>query len=309
MSIVEPPSLDVIYTGFAKDPDELSRRKQFLFDFPDYYREIKMREANAQVHQDITFDKAQENVPLHNHTFYEVMYCRDGEVTLLLNQRRCRFKKGDIAVIPPGISHQPLFNDDFRPPYDRLVMWMSPRVPELMMPGEKLQEDAFVLRGDRYSTESLGALFTLACREGSDRQPGWNAAVLGLTTQIMVRIHRMATQQEHAEPEHQTPKLLDRIVLYIDENLSRKITLGDTAKAFLVSESTITKLFRAELNESFYRFVTQRRLLKAKTLMADGMDLQEIYPRVGYGDYSAFFRAFKQEVGITPNQYRSFIRV
>ena len=308
MSATNPDFSDVIYTGFANDVKKTKWRKQILFDFPDYYREVKMRESSAQVHQDITIDVRKENVPLHNHTFYEIIYCREGEVTYLLNQRRYRIKKGDTIVIPPGISHQPLFNDDFQPPYDRLILWMRPKMPETLLPGELFQTDAFVLRSDRCSTESIGTLFLLACREGSDLQSGWEAAVLGLSLQIMVRIHRLSGQSEQAESERQAPELLDQIVAYIDENLSRKITLGDTAKTFLVSESTIIKLFRAILNESFYRFVTQRRILKAKTMLAEGIDLQAIYPQVGYGDYSAFFRAFKQEVGITPNQYRSFIR-
>lgn len=308
MAIPKPQHQDIIYTGFARDVDEFNRRKKILHDFPDYYREIEMRETNAQIHQDITTDVSIENVPLHNHTFYEVMFCWEGEITYLLNQRRYRIKKGDVIVIPPGISHQPLFNDDFHAPYNRLILWMRPKVPEALLIGEILADDAFVLRGDRCNTESIGALFMLACREGSDRLPGWDAAVLGLALQIMVRIHRLNNQREPSEAERQTPELLDRIVQYIDENLSRKITLGDTARAFLVSESTITKLFRAVLNESFYRFVTQRRLLKAKTMLSEGMELQEIYTKVGYSDYSAFFRAFKQEVGITPNQYRSFLR-
>ena len=56
---------------------------------------------------------------------------------------------------------------------------------------------------------------------------------------------------------------------------------------------------------SFYRCVTQRRLIAAKALITEGNPLEQVAEMTGFGDYSAFYRAFKQEYGISPRQYRN----
>ena len=100
------------------------------------------------------------------------------------------------------------------------------------------------------------------------------------------------------------PELLDQVLTYIEKHLSNKITLADTAHHFYVSESTITHTFRKKMGISFYRCVTQRRLIAAKKLIEQGVSLEDTAEQVGFSDYSSFFRAFKQEYGIPPRQYR-----
>ena len=56
---------------------------------------------------------------------------------------------------------------------------------------------------------------------------------------------------------------------------------------------------------SFYRCVTQRRLIAAKKLIEADISLESTAEQVGFSDYSTFYRAFKQEYGISPRQYRS----
>ena len=67
--------------------------------------------------------------------------------------------------------------------------------------------------------------------------------------------------------------------------------------------STITNLFNRHAGTSFYKFVTSLRLAEAKNLMAEGMPMEKIALRVGFGDYSTFYRAFKKEFSISPRQF------
>lgn len=69
--------------------------------------------------------------------------------------------------------------------------------------------------------------------------------------------------------------------------------------------STVSHQFKQKMGVSIYQYITQRRLISAKALIARGIALEQVAVQVGFSDYSAFYRAFKQEYGISPRQFRN----
>lgn len=72
-----------------------------------------------------------------------------------------------------------------------------------------------------------------------------------------------------------------------------------------MSSSTISHLFQQRLGVSLYRYLTQRRLIAAKSLIEKGKALERVAVLCGFPDYSGFYRAFKSTFGISPRQYRT----
>ena len=108
---------------------------------------------------------------------------------------------------------------------------------------------------------------------------------------------------QSSEPDD-NPVLLDQIVHYVEAHLSERITVSDIAAQFWVSPSTFSQLFKKKMGVSFYRYVTQRRLLEAKMLIRSGIPMDQVSISVGFQDYSTFYRAFKAEFGQSPAQFR-----
>lgn len=69
------------------------------------------------------------------------------------------------------------------------------------------------------------------------------------------------------------------------------------------SDRTLARLFLAECRMTFGRWRTQARLRAALALLATGMPLTGVAPRVGYSSPSAFIAAFRRAVGVTPAEY------
>lgn len=90
-----------------------------------------------------------------------------------------------------------------------------------------------------------------------------------------------------------------------DSNLS----LGLLAEEFGLSQSYISKLFKDETGQNFISYVKQLRMSYVKKqLMATNLQVKDIILDTGYVDVANFARTFKQEVGLTPLQYRHNIR-
>ena len=69
----------------------------------NFYQEIEMDSAYVDAHEDISTSR--DEVQLHSHTFYELIYCHSGSLDYLVGTQRYRLQRGDIVIIPPGISH------------------------------------------------------------------------------------------------------------------------------------------------------------------------------------------------------------
>lgn len=269
----------------------------------ELYHALEMTSFFVDTHRDIT--AAQTSVPAHRHSFYELLYCRSAShVDYLVGKEQHRLQRGDIIFICPGVPHQPLFPEPMEEPYIRDVIWMSQEffttVVTTLMPHALDSDPSGLYRLEGISGASIGELFRRGVLEAEAKEPCWETAVVANTLAILALLNRAVSREK---PTVRTD-LLDQILAYVELHWSEKITMADVAGHFFISESTITQTFRSKLGVSFYRFVTRRRLMAAQDLIEQGIPLETVAERTGFSDYSAFFRAFKQEYGMSPRQYR-----
>ena len=280
--------------------------RQEGYGFQNFYQELEMSDQYVETHRDVSFSNAQ--LSLHSHTFYELLYCiNDCGAEYLVGADRYRLQKGDIIFVPPGISHRPLLAEPLPEPYERYVLWLSQEfvdefVARFAPEGLPATYGTLLRTGDT-KWELLGGYFRRGVLEAENQAPGWEAAVFGNTITLLTLMGRSIQEQTASVLKAEKPDLLNEVLAYIELHLHEKITLEETAKHFYVSVSTITQLFRHKMGTSFYRCVTQRRLIAAKLLIGEGVSLEDVSRSVGFADYSSFYRAFKKEYGITPRQY------
>lgn len=281
--------------------------RQGGIDLSTIYQEMEMAQEYVESHHDSTFPNS--TVCLHSHDFYELLYCCNScGVEYLVGTSRYRLKKGDIIWVAPGVSHRPLILADTQAAYHRDVMWISRRfMDEIVCPrgsgDPMLRRRSGLLRTAGTDWEFLGDYFRGSVRESEQKKPGWQMALLGNALMLITGLSRCEGKASLPLPA-ETPELLDRVMDYIEANYARQITLAETAARFYVSQSTISNLFRQKMGASFYRCVTQRRLIAAKDLIRQGVPMEAVNEQVGFRDYSGFYRAFKQEYGLSPRQFR-----
>lgn len=302
-------------TRFQERPEDLKTYQRFLsairetgLDPDNLYQELEMESRYVDTHRDTSYNNTGAN--LHSHTFWEILYCCSTcGAEYLVGAERYRIQKGDIIIVPPGMSHRPLLPENLEEPYRRYVLWISleffHRFQQVFPNRELFQTtETRLLRTAETKWEFLGDIFRKGVEEAESQDVGWEAAVAANTMTLLVQMRRMILQRTVKQLKAEKPELLDRVMAYVESNLSQKITLAEIARHFYVSESTISQLFRKKMGVSFYHCVTQRRLIAAKSLIMKGVPMETVSEKVGFADYSSFYRAFKQEYGISPRQYR-----
>ena len=283
------------------------RMRQLGLDPEVLYQELEMTSPLVDTHRDISWSNA--HMQLHSHTFYELLYCcNDCGAEYLVGERRYRLRQGDVIIVPPGISHRPLLPEKMETPYERYVLWFSSAFLEQYIriapesAGREIR--AGLLRTGGTGRESIGRAFLTGVLESERRLDGWETAVVGNTISLLTQISRAADDRSARALEAEEPELLDRILAHVEEHYREELSIGAVAERFYVSPSTVSHLCKQKLGTSFHRLVTQRRLIGAKSLIDRGVPLEEAGRQVGFRDHSGFYRAFRQEYGISPRQYR-----
>src|SRR5262245_10105271 len=83
------------------------------------------------------------------------------------------------------------------------------------------------------------------------------------------------------------------------------LTAGEAARLVRRSESHFRHAFRGSVGITFRRFRLRARIELARDLLRQTeMDISSISEKLGYSDRSAFERAFRRLVGVTPTEYR-----
>lgn len=295
----------------AQQEKMLEHLRSLGYEPGSFYQELEMTSRFVDTHRDVSYEG--NPVQLHSHNFYEIIYCRGGSnVEYLVGTDRYRLQRGDIVIIAPGVSHRPLLPEVMTEPYKRYVLWVNalfaknlteifPVLKTYDIPRANLVRTA----GTRW--EFLGDLFRSGVREAEAGTPESETLVVANTITLLSQLHRAITQDGSTALSAERPELLDKILGYVEAHLAEKITLEDVARQFWVSQSTVSQVFRQKMGVSFYHCVTQRRLIGAKTLISEGVLLEDVSTRTGFADYSTFYRAFKKEYGISPRQYRKML--
>jgi len=100
---------------------------------------------------------------------------------------------------------------------------------------------------------------------------------------------------------------LRRVTEFIDGNLTRALPLSELSAEAHMSQYHFARLFKESTGVPPHRFVVQRRIDRARTLLLDGqLSIDAIARAVGFRTRSHFSMVFHRHTGSPPTVYRAF---
>ena len=92
---------------------------------------------------------------------------------------------------------------------------------------------------------------------------------------------------------------------YIKANYSDvSLSVAKIAEHLQVTPNYLSSIFSTETNLKLTTYIGHIRIDHAKTLLSSGMPLQDIAPAIGCTSVQYFYKLFKKETGMTPNEYQ-----
>ena len=100
--------------------------------------------------------------------------------------------------------------------------------------------------------------------------------------------------------------VIHRTIQYLNTHYQEKITLEEAAQRVYLSPAYFSRVFKAEMGESFTAYLNRVRIEHSKELLRHkNIRLTDIAQLVGFEDQSYFTKVFKKLAGVPPLQYRN----
>ena len=262
----------------------------------------------------------EKTMSIHIHDCYEVYYSISGGKQFLIDNRFYDFQPGDIFFINQYESHY--LSQIDRVTHERIVLSVYPDYLRRFSTEQTDLNCCFTQRdtsfGHRLSLSQeekkrfLYYIHKLSEKKefGQDllEQTAFLELMVYLNRIFLLRCEEDRTQEprtdQRASAAHS--EQIDAILSYVNQNLTEELTIGKLAAHFYLSSSYLCRIFKDETGTTINRYITAKRISRAKALLAEGYSVTETCGMCGFQDYSNFLKAFTKAVGISPKKYAMY---
>jgi AraC family transcriptional regulator len=115
----------------------------------------------------------------------------------------------------------------------------------------------------------------------------------------------MVTNLRSAQLAQEYSELIADVMQYIREHIREPLSREVLAEVAGFSVPHFHRIFTAQIGESAVGYVRRLRLERAgQKLRMGAVDITEIALAAGYDSHAAFSKAFKQQYGVSPSEFR-----
>lgn len=236
----------------------------------------------------------------HCHDTYEILFLEEGEGIYIVEGCEYKIFPGTIMFTKPFEYHCISINEGS--PYERsLVKFAETTVDEdLRRLLERIcgTEDCGCFYPPQEVSEAVKNVFDRY--HISEKMPEEEKAIYMklLTSELVVLLSSGNGERFVSNEEDIGIKLLR----YINDHLDKDVTLDNLSKRFFASKYHLCRAFKRKNGVSIHNYVTHKRVMHAKQLIDFGESAASAAYKVGFGDYSAFYRAYVKIIGSSPSE-------
>ncbi len=253
---------------------------------------------------------------VHANREYQILLFLRGDVTFHIDGRAYPMEEDDILLIGSGEVHS--VEERRGEPYERISILFDDRYFEQFSNADCDLLSAFRERDGNGNREHRISHQTVH-KYGLDQKirrlyelenaktPYTEVEQLSLLLDLLVSIARVCQENLEANSqvnaEGRRKGNITDVIKYISDNIGESFTLEELSERFYISKFYLCHEFKRVTGMSCMEYIRYLRILEAKNRLSRGWTVGEVWVSLGFGDYSTFYRTFKNRCGCSPNEY------
>lgn len=241
----------------------------------------------------------QRDEPIGEHI---LIYCMEGSGYFSICDKEYRVTGNQFFILPPGVPHR--YGADSGNPWT--IYWlhfggtMAPFYSSGLYEPQELAPQANARLGERI------ALFETIYRT---LEWGYSNENLLYATSVLHHLlasFRFVHQFRDRRDQSARTDIVDTALLFMQENIEKKLSVSELASYVGYSVSHLTALFQARTGLTPIAAFNRLRIRQACLLLdSTDMKINRICHKVGISDCFYFSRLFRKETGMSPTAYRN----
>lgn len=255
----------------------------------------------------------------HWHRELEIIYISKGQMEVIIEGQHFIAKEGDLLFIPPNLLHGAInhqknpcafyaivFDYFFIGSHFSDLIQQSYFDPIIKYPTQHIVHVTKDIPNiEKLRNYTIEVIETFAAKK--------TYFELTVKANIFLFFKELYEQRDllfHLESEHRLKNEIisykcKKVLLYIEENYKKNITLDDISKHIGFSREHFCRFFKKNFRMTFFTYLNEMRIKKAEYLLLNTpLKIIDIALESGFEDSNYFTTVFKKETGLTPSSYR-----
>lgn len=256
------------------------------------------------------FTHTVEQFPYHWHEDLEILFILKGSMIITVAGQSHELKSGDLFVINSNEVH---FIRSLREYGGTQILALQFNLDHFHKYKLTLETQRFALNPNLYKSVDkhvfarlrylLANMMNIIVRKEEPRHLLLEKSLLDII--IILVSHFAQSESQHHESDRFEERLL-KILKYLTEHaMERDLSIQDIADHFYLNPQYLSRYFKSRVGTSIKRFIDNIRMSKSLPALQLSKDtVMAIALDHGFPDAKAYYRVFKEIMGMTPNEYR-----
>ena len=241
--------------------------------------------------------------PMHLHPDYtEIAFFRKGSGTCVIGDQSLHFEDGDILIFNCNTLHEEYYLPSGE--FEEYILAVSGfRMPGLAK-NELIASSLEPLLHPKQRQTMIDTIFRLLIQEAILVSKK-NSDICKYLAQTLIAVIQELIDDSPKVQKTRKLKLGMQIANYINCHFYEDNSLEKISDYFHVSRYYAAHAFKDELGTSINRYITNRRIGEAQTLlMYTTLTIGQISEKIGYNDQNYFNVVFRKQLGCSPSAFR-----
>lgn len=261
------------------------------------------------------FTHTVERFPYHWHEATEILFVLEGEMEIRVNQDNYQLSTGDIFLVNGNELH---FINSKTALGKTQVLALQFDNRYLKQLGIDVGQKRFYLYSKEVRAESMPVLDELKYLLANmldlvlNRKEHYNLKIkIMLLDLVVILLEHFEIPIQTKNKQIENDQRLVEILQYMNIHcVEAHIGLQDIAKEFSLNPQYLSRYFKLNVGVSLKKYLDNMRLKKSLfALQTTDETVTEIALKFGFPDSKAYYRVFKEVLGITPMHYREHYQI